>query len=103
MPCACLPGLRTHLKVQVRTRLLRYDTPRTNGWPQLVDEGAIDFDAFCSGREHSPEAMAVAALCKDPDRLRQLLARVDDQAVLARLALEGPSSRVRQSAAHGDP
>jgi len=66
---------------------------------QLVDEGSIDFAAFCSGREHRPESMTVAALCKDPDRLRQVLARIDDPAVLARLAIEGPSSRVRQSAA----
>jgi hypothetical protein len=41
----------------------------------------------------------VAALCKDPDRLRQALARIDDPAELARLVVEGPSSRVRQSAA----
>jgi ribosome modulation factor len=66
---------------------------------QLVDEGSIDFAAFCSGQEHGPESMTVAALCKDPDRLRQMLARIDDPAVLARLARESPSSRVRQSAA----
>ncbi len=43
--------------------------------------------------------MTVAALCQDPDRLRQVLAHIDDPAELARLAVEGPSSRVRQSAA----
>ncbi len=38
-------------------------------------------------------------LCKDPDRLRQALARVEDPTEIARLAVEGPSSRVRQAAA----
>jgi hypothetical protein len=66
---------------------------------QLIDEASIDFAAFCSGREHWSDTMTVAALCKDPDRLRQVLARIDDPAVLARLVIEGPSSRVRQSAA----
>ena len=66
---------------------------------QLIDEGSIDFAAFCGDREHRPESIAVAALCKDPDRLRQVLARIDDPAVLARLVIEGPSIRVRQSAA----
>jgi len=66
---------------------------------QLIDEGSIDFAALCSGREHWSESMTVAALCQDPDRLHQVLVRIDDPAVLARLAMEGASSRVRQSAA----
>jgi hypothetical protein len=66
---------------------------------QLIDEGLLDFSGFCSGREDRPDTMAVAALCKDPDRLRQLLGRVADPARLARLANEAASSRVRQMAA----
>jgi hypothetical protein len=66
---------------------------------QLIDAGSIDFAAFCSGRETRPETMTVAALCKDPDRLRQVLAGIGDPAEIARLVVEGPSSRVRQSAA----
>jgi len=41
----------------------------------------------------------VAALCKDPDRVGQVLARIEDPAVLAQLATDFPSSRVRQAAA----
>ena len=66
---------------------------------QLIDEGSLDFAAFCRGRETRAETMSVAALCKDPDRLGQLLAGIDDPAALATLAAEGPSSRVRQAAA----
>jgi hypothetical protein len=66
---------------------------------QLIDEGSLDFAAFCAGREHRPETLAVAALCQDPDRLRQALARIDDPAVLAQLAIDSPSSRLRQLAA----
>ena len=67
---------------------------------QLIDDGSIDFTTFCAGRAQQPETLAVAALCHDPDRLRQTLARIDDLAALARLACEGPSSRVRQAAAN---
>ncbi len=66
---------------------------------QLIDDGSIDFAAFCTGRAQRPETLSVAALCHDPCRLPQALARIDDPGVLARLACEGPSSRVRQAAA----
>ena len=66
---------------------------------QLVDDGSIDFAALCSDREYAAETITVAALCKNPAYLDQLLARTTDPAELARLAVEGPSSRVRQSAA----
>jgi hypothetical protein len=66
---------------------------------QLIDEGSIDFAALCRGREAQADTLSVAALCKDPARLGQLLAGIDDPAALATLAAEGPSSRVRQAAA----
>lgn len=66
---------------------------------QLIDEGAIDFAALSSDKRHSADAMTVAALCKCPDRLNEVLARIDEPSELARLAIEGPTSRVRQSAA----
>jgi hypothetical protein len=66
---------------------------------QLIDEGAIDFAALCALRGHRLETLSVAALCRDPDRLRQALARVQDPGVLAQLVLESPSSRLRQLAA----
>ena len=66
---------------------------------QLIDDGSIDFAAFCSDHEHWSDRMTVAALCKDPDRLNHALARIDDPALLASLVVDSPSSRVRQSAA----
>ena len=66
---------------------------------QLIDEGAIDLAALCRGPDRWPEKITVAALCKDASILRQVLDRVDDPAVLATLAVDGPTSRVRQSAA----
>ena len=66
---------------------------------QLIDEGSVDFEALCSRREGLLASIAVAALCKDADRAGQVLARIEDPTVLAKLAVEGPSSRVRQSAA----
>jgi len=64
---------------------------------QLIDEGSLDFDALCNQRDRLSESIAVAALCKDPDRVGQVLARIEDPAVLAELATDGPSSRVRQA------
>ena len=66
---------------------------------QLVDEGSIDFATFCSSHGHRPESMTVAALCRDHTLLEQMVAGIDDPAVLGSLVVESPSSRVRQSAA----
>jgi Domain of Unknown Function (DUF349) len=66
---------------------------------QLIDDGSIDFDAVCGRPQELSESIAVAALCKDPDRLGQVLARIDDPAALAKLVTDGPSSRARQLAA----
>ncbi len=66
---------------------------------QLIDDGSIDFDAVCGQSADLAESIAVAALCKDPDRLGKVLARIDDPAALATLVTDGPSSRVRQLAA----
>jgi hypothetical protein len=66
---------------------------------QLIDEGSVDFTTFCSSHGDRPESMAVAALCKDHARLDQMLAGIDDPAILASLVVDSPSSRVRQSAA----
>lgn len=66
---------------------------------ELIDAGTVDFDEFCRDRSDQPVTLAVAALCRDPKRLEQLLARIGDPVVVARLATDGPSSRVRQAAA----
>ncbi len=66
---------------------------------QLIDDGTIDFTALFGDQRHWAHAMTLAALCKSPERLHEVLAHIDDPSELARLAIEGPTSRVRQSAA----
>jgi uncharacterized protein DUF349 len=66
---------------------------------QLIDEGSIDFSAFCHQAPDRPTLFAVAALCKDASRLPQALALIRDPAQLAQLVVESPSSRLRQLAA----
>jgi hypothetical protein len=66
---------------------------------QLIDEGSIDFAAFCDQAQNSPTMFAVAALCKDAGRLPQALDLIGDPEQLAQLVVDGPSSRLRQLAA----
>jgi hypothetical protein len=66
---------------------------------RLVDEGSIDFAAFCDQARNRTAMLAVAALCSDAARLPRALASIRDPAQTARLAVESPSSKVRQSAA----
>ena len=66
---------------------------------QLIDEGSIDFAAFCNQARDRPAMFAVAALCKDEGRLPQALALIDDPEQFAHRAVESPSSRLRQLAA----
>jgi len=66
---------------------------------QLIDAGSIDFAAFCGQVRNRSAMFSVAALCKDTSRLPQALASIDDPMQAAQLAVEGPSSRLRQTAA----
>ena len=66
---------------------------------RLIDEGSIDFTAFCDQARNGPTMFAVAALCKDAGRLPQALALIRDPEQLAQLVVDGPSSRLRQLAA----
>jgi Domain of Unknown Function (DUF349) len=66
---------------------------------RLIDEGAINFSSYCDSARNQPEMFAVAALCKDPSRLPQALASIQDPAQVAKLVVENPSSRLRQLAA----
>jgi Domain of Unknown Function (DUF349) len=66
---------------------------------QLIDEGTIDFSAFCEQAQNRPALFAVAALCNDRARLPHALASIRDPGQIARLVVESPSSRLRQSAA----
>ena len=76
------------LKRAARTRMAR-----------LIDEGAIEFTAFCDQARNGPAMFAVAVLCKDAGRLPQALDLIRDPEQLAQLVVDGPSSRLRQLAA----
>jgi DNA-binding ferritin-like protein len=65
---------------------------------QLIDAGAVDFDALCAAPGNSSALLAVASHCSDPERLSRALASIDDSEIPA-LVVDGPSSRVRQLAA----
>jgi hypothetical protein len=66
---------------------------------ELIDQGSLDFVRFREQARNRSAMFSVAALCKDPDRLPQALASVDDPLQVAQLVVEGPSSRLRQLAA----
>jgi len=66
---------------------------------ELIDEGAVDFAGFCAQAGNRPAMFAVAALCKDPKRLAEALASIDDPLQVALLVVDSPSSRLRQLAA----
>src|SRR6202040_4424103 len=54
---------------------------------------------YCDSARNQPEMFSVAALCKDPGRLPQALASIQDTAQIAKLVVESPASRLRQLAA----
>jgi hypothetical protein len=66
---------------------------------ELIDVGSIDFTVICEQAKRRPALFSVAALCKDTGRLAQALASIDDPEEVARLVMEGSTSRLRQSAA----
>jgi len=67
---------------------------------ELIDAGSIDFAEFCAQAATRPPVLfSVAGLCKDTDRLSQALACIDDPKQIAQLAVDSPSSRLRQLAA----
>ena len=67
---------------------------------QLVDAGTLDFEELCAAADNVPALLAVAGYCRDPERLSRALASIDDPEQVAQLILDGPSSRIRQLAAH---
>ena len=66
---------------------------------QLIDAGAVDFTALSAASSNTAAVLSVAALCGDPAYLTQALASIEDPQQVARLAVEGSSSRLRQLAA----
>jgi Domain of Unknown Function (DUF349) len=65
----------------------------------LVDAGTLDFEALRATQVNESALLAVAGYCSDPERLSRALASIEDPGRVARLVLEGPSSRIRQLAA----
>ncbi len=66
---------------------------------ELIDAGSVDFTLICDQAKRRPALFSVAVLCKDTGRLARALDSIDDPGQLARLVMEGPTSRLRQSAA----
>src|ERR1700723_2071365 len=56
---------------------------------QLIDAGAVDFEALCAPSANVDALLAVAGHCSGPERLSRALASLDDSQI-ARLGLGGP-------------
>jgi hypothetical protein len=65
---------------------------------QLIDEGAVEFEALRATPVNVSALLAVAGYTSDPERLPRTLASIDEAERRA-LVLGGPSSRIRQLAA----
>jgi Domain of Unknown Function (DUF349) len=90
-----LAGLRPDAAGGARPALERIAQQRL---AQLIDAGAVDFEALCVPSTNVGPLLAVAGMCSGPERLSRALASVDDAQIEA-LVLDGPSSRIRQLAA----
>jgi hypothetical protein len=66
---------------------------------QLIDEGAVEFETLRATPVNVSALLAVAGYTSDPERLPRTLASIDEAERRA-LVLGGPSSRIRQLAAH---
>lgn len=65
----------------------------------LIDAGTMDLASLSASPQTISAVLAIADLCSDPTQLAQALASIQDHGQLAKLVLEGSSSRVRQFAA----
>jgi Domain of Unknown Function (DUF349) len=92
-----LARLRTDAASAVAPSLERIAQQRL---AQLLDAGTLDFEELCAAADNVPALLAVAGYCRDPERLSRALASIDDPEQVAQLILDGPSSRIRQLAAH---
>src|SRR5277367_1778878 len=55
---------------------------------ELIDEGSLDFAELRNQTENRTAVLCVSALCKDPNRLPQALASIDDPRQLEQLVVE---------------
>ncbi|MGA2342328.1 MAG: hypothetical protein ABSG29_03985, partial [Steroidobacteraceae bacterium] len=91
-----LAGLSAGASSAVPASLVRIAQQRV---AQLIDAGAIDFAELCAPTGNIPAVLSVAGYSSNPDHLPRALALVGDPRKVARLVLEGSSSRLRQLAA----
>jgi len=91
-----LAGLSVGTANAVSTSLERVAQERL---AQLIDEGALDFETLRAPPVNVSALLAVAGYSGDPERLPRTLASIDPAERRA-LVLGGPSSRIRQLAAH---
>ena len=66
---------------------------------QLIDGGALDFDALKRAGAPAPALLSVAGLCHDAAHVENILTSLNSEDQIAHLAVEGSSSRIRQLAA----
>ncbi len=66
---------------------------------QFVDHGSLDPATLGAAPAQRDAVLGIVALCKDPTCLPRVLAAIPDPAELLHLAVDSPSSRVRQLAA----
>jgi hypothetical protein len=66
---------------------------------QLIDTGDADFTRFSADMQDKATVLAVAALSRDPTLLERAAGAIADMDLFLKLAIEGPSTRLRQLAA----
>jgi hypothetical protein len=91
-----LAGLSAGASSAVPANLVRIAQQRV---AQLIDAGSVDFAELCAPTVNVPGVLSVAGYSSNLDHLPRALALVGDPRKVARLVLEGSSSRLRQLAA----
>ena len=91
-----LAGLHVGTASDVPARLERAAQERL---AQLIDAGSLEFETLRAPPVNISALLAVAGYSTDPERLPRTLASIDEAERRA-LVLAGPSSRIRQLAAH---
>jgi hypothetical protein len=94
-PLRKLAGLSEDASTRAPSNLERVAQERM---AELIDEGAVDFAALRASSKNIDAVLSVAAICGTPAHLQEAFAAVED-AEVARLVVEGSSSRLRQLAA----
>ena len=65
----------------------------------LIDAGSLEFAELARRSASHETRLSVAALSANPEYLTQMIAAIGDEALLAKLAIDGAATKVRQMAA----